>query len=80
MKARLQSIASARSRSSHWVMLQAIEQYLDREEKREILRQDTLAAWTEFQETGLHLTAKEADAWLARLEAGENAKAPKCHN
>lgn len=38
-----------------------------------------LAAWNEYKSTGLHATEVEADAWLARLEAGENAEAPVCH-
>jgi hypothetical protein len=29
--------------------------------------------------TGLHVTAEEADAWLAKLEAGKRAGIPKCH-
>jgi predicted transcriptional regulator len=79
IKKRLQRLASARRRSPHWIMREAIEQYVEREEKRERLRQDALAAWTSFQTTGLHVTAEEADAWLAKLEAGEDAAPPKCH-
>src|SRR5947209_8971796 len=67
IKRRLQRLASARRRSPHWIMREAIEQYVEREEKREQLRQDALAAWTNFQTTGLHVTAEEADAWLAKL-------------
>lgn len=52
---------------------------MEREKKREQLRQDALAAWNHYQTTGLHLAAEEADAWLAKLEAGENAPAPECH-
>lgn len=78
-KARLQRLAEARRRSAHWLMREAIEQYVAREERRERLRQDALAAWAEFQDTGRHVTAEEADAWLARLEAGEKAKPPKPH-
>jgi hypothetical protein len=29
--------------------------------------------------TGLHVTAGEADAWLARLEDGEDVETPECH-
>ena len=78
-KERVQRLASARRRSPHWVMREAIEQYVEREERRENLRQDALAAWTHYQTTGLHATAEEADAWLAKLEAGKNAAPPKCH-
>jgi predicted transcriptional regulator len=77
-KERVQRLASARRRSAHWVMREAIEQYVEREEQREQLRQDALAAWNHYQTTGLHLTAKEADVWLAKLEAGKDAAPPKC--
>ena len=79
MKERVRRLASARRRSPHWIMCEAVEQYVEREEKREQFRQDALAAWAEYQTTGLHVTAKEADAWLAKLEAGKHAVTPKCH-
>jgi len=78
-KQRIERIASARRRSPHWVMREAIEQYVEREEKREQLREDALAAWTHYQTTGLHATADEADSWLTDLESGKNAAPPKCH-
>jgi len=79
LKQRVQQLASARRRSAHWIMREAVEQYVSREEKREQFRQDALTAWNDYQATGLHATAEEADAWLAKLEAGEDAKAPECH-
>jgi predicted transcriptional regulator len=79
LKQRVQRLATARRRSAHWVMREAVEQYVGREEKRERLRQDALAAWNHYQTTGLHATAEEADAWLAKLEAGKDAEAPGCH-
>jgi predicted transcriptional regulator len=79
LKIRLQELAQVRRRSSHWLMREAIEQYVEREERRERLRQDALAAWAEYDATGLHVTAEEADAWLARLEAGEDAEPPATH-
>ncbi len=79
MKERVQRLAEAQRRTPHWVMCEAVEQYVEREEKREQLRQDALAAWAHYQETGLHLSASEADLWLAKLEAGKDAKQPKCH-
>ena len=80
IKERLQRLASARRRSPHWVMREAIEEYVEREEKREQFKQDALAAWDDYRTTGLHVTAHEADAWLAKLEAGKNAAPPKCHD
>ena len=80
LKKRVQHLAAARRRSPHWLMREAVEQYVSREEKREQLRRDALAAWNHYQTTGLHAAAKEADAWLAKLEAGEDATAPECHD
>jgi predicted transcriptional regulator len=79
LKQRVQRLASVRRRSAHWVMREAVEQYVSREEQREQTRQDALAAWNHYQTTGLHATAEEADAWLAKLEAGEDAETPECH-
>ena len=78
VKQRVQRLAVARRRSPHWLMREAIEEYVEREEKREQFRQDALAAWAYYQATGLHVTAEEADAWLAKLEAGKDAAPPKC--
>ena len=78
-KARVQRLADARRRSAHWLMREAVEQYLDREEVRERLCQDALAAWSDYQATGQHATAEEADAWLAELENGEDTAPPECH-
>jgi predicted transcriptional regulator len=79
-KERVRRLASARRRSPHWIMCEAVEQYVEREEKREQFKQDALAAWTHYESTGLHVTASEADTWLAKLEAGKNAAPPKCHD
>jgi predicted transcriptional regulator len=78
IKNRVRRLAEARRRSPHWLMREAIEEYVEREEKREQFRQDALAAWNHYQTTGLHVTAEEADAWLAKLEAGKSSAPPKC--
>lgn len=79
IKARIKRLAEARHRTSHWLMREAITQYVEREERRESLRQDTLRAWEDYRTTGRHVTAEEADAWLARLEQGDDAEPPECH-
>jgi predicted transcriptional regulator len=76
---RLQRLARARDRSAHWMMREAIAQYLEREEQREAFRRDAIQAWQDYQATGLHLTAAEADAWLAELESGQDTEPPECH-
>ena len=79
IKFRVKRLADARHRSAHWLMRQAITEYVDREEKRETFRQDTLKAWEEYRTTGLHVTAAEADTWLDQLEQGNDIEPPACH-
>jgi len=76
---RVQRLADARQRTSHWVMREAISQYVAREEKREAYRQDGIKAWNAYQANGLHVTGEEADAWLGKLEAGQDTEPPECH-
>jgi predicted transcriptional regulator len=80
LKERVHRLATARRRSAHWIMREAVEQYVEREEKRQQFHQDALAAWADYQATGLHVTAAEADRWLAKLGAGEEAAPPECHS
>ncbi len=78
-RARVESLAEARHRSTHWIMREAISQYVDREEKREAFRQEAIKAWEDYQETGLHATAAEVDAWLASWGTDDELPAPACH-
>jgi len=79
IKARMKRLAEARHRTSHWLMREAITQYVEREEKREAFRQDTLKAWEEYRTTGLHATADEVDAWLTNWGTDDERPAPECH-
>jgi predicted transcriptional regulator len=79
LKNRMKQLAETYHRSVHWLMLEAIRQYLEREEKREYLREEAMKAWNHYQQTGLHLTQKEADAWLAQLEEDKEEDFPPCH-
>ena len=79
IRERMKLLGVARQRSPHWLMREAIHQYVEREEKRAAFRQDATAAWNQYQANGLHVSAEEADAWLAKLEAGEDALPPKAH-
>lgn len=80
IKARVKRLADARQRTPHWLMREAITQYVDREEKREAFRQDALKAWEAFRTTGQHVTADAADAWLAQLEQSNDVDPPACRS
>ena len=78
LKGRVQQLAEVRRRSSHWIMREAIAQYVEREEKREALRQETLDAWDEFQATGLHVTGDEVEKWLSTWGTEDELSTPEC--
>lgn len=79
LKSRIRALSDQRRRPVHWLMREAIEQYVTREEQRESFRKDAIDAWSHYQATGLHVTDTEADAWLAELEAGNDVEPPPCH-
>jgi predicted transcriptional regulator len=79
MALRIERLAKTQRRTRHWVMREAIEQYVEREEKREAFRRDTLEAWKEYQTTGLHLSADEPEAWLDVWGNERELPTPICH-
>lgn len=79
LKSRIQSLAALRQRSAHWLMRDALEQYVEREEARESFKNEALASWAAYQETGLHLTGTEVRNWLATWGTEDEKAAPDCH-
>ena len=79
LKGRIQRLADVRHRSSHWIMCEAIRDYVEREEARESFKQEALASWTAYQETGQHLTGQEVRDWLNTWGTNKETETPKCH-
>lgn len=79
VRSRIQKLAKVRNRTPHNLMREAIGQYVEREERRETMRQDGRRAWATYQESGLHVTHDDAHAWMAELEAGHDMAPPECH-
>ena len=78
-RTRIEHLAKARHRTTHWLMREAISQYVEREELRETFHRDTLEAWQEFQETGQYATAQDVDQWLASWGTDAEGAPPACH-
>ena len=79
MKERMKRLAEAKQRTPHWMMREAIRQYIEREEKSARLRNDALAAWQECQETGMYASSEDVLAWLATWGEDSETAAPACH-
>ena len=79
LRRRVKRLADARQRTSHWLMKRAITTYVEHEEAEEALRQEALAAWEEYQATGLHVTGEEMSAWLRSWGTANELPQPECH-
>ena len=79
LKSRIQRLADMRHRSAHWIMREAIRDYVEREEARESFKQEALASWTAYQETGRHLTGQEVRSWLNTWGTDKEIQIPQCH-
>ena len=79
LKSRIQNLAVIQHRSTHWIMREAIREYVNREEAREKFKQEALLSWKNFQETGQHLTYQEVSDWLDSWGTDKERVVPKCH-
>ena len=79
LKSRIQRLAAIRQRSAHWIMREAIRDYVEREEARENFKQEALASWKAYQETGLNLTGQEVRDWLNNWGTDKYTQIPQCH-
>ena len=79
LKERVQGLAAARHRSTNALVIQAIAAFVDREEKREAIRQECIAAHEHYQQTGLHVSHDEVKKWISELRQSKKAEPPKCH-
>jgi predicted transcriptional regulator len=61
---RLKALAEARRRSAHWLIKEAIDQYLKREEQIEQRNREADEAWAEYQRTGQFVSHEAMGAWL----------------
>lgn len=80
LKKRVQHLADVRKRTPHWVMREAISDYLAREELKEQFKQEALASWESYKETGQHLTGEEVRSWLQTWGADNKTNIPPCHD
>lgn len=79
LKDRLARISTAMHRSTHWIMKEAIQQYVEREETKEQFKRDTIESWEEYQRDGLHITGDEMTAWLYTWGKTDEVECPPCH-
>ena len=79
LKDRLNQIGMAKHRSAHWLMKEAIQQYVEREEAAERFKRETIDAWEEYQRDGQHINHIEMIGWLSTWGTVGETECPPCH-
>ena len=73
---RLKSLAEIRQRTPHWLMKEAIRQFLEREEAAEQIRLDTLQRLAQLEADGKVISHEAVDAWLASWGTESEGQCP----
>ena len=66
-KRRLEILGQVRDRSASYLMNEAIEQYLNREEALEAERQLVISRWEKFEITGEAVSHEDVKSWALGL-------------
>lgn len=72
---RLKKLGQTRDRSPHWLMKQAIAQYLDIEERNEFERLEDEERYQRYLDSDEHISDVEMVDWLDQLARNAAAKA-----
>lgn len=78
-KEQLADIAKEKSRSVHFLLCEAVREYMEREQARLAFKREAHNAWEHYQQTGLHVTEHEVDDWIANLYTDKETALPLCH-
>lgn len=73
---RLDQLAKGRGRSAHFLLIEAVNNFVAREEKRQAFTAEALARWQEFELTGIDVPHAQVKKRLAALK-GKAAKVKK---
>lgn len=76
---RLQVLAATKKRTPHYLMREAIQAYIEKEEAEQHFIAAAENAWADYEKTGLHITLDEAKTWAKKLVKNPRAKMPPCH-
>lgn len=74
---RLKSLSAVKQRSAHWLMREAIREYLDKEEEIEARNREADAAWEEYQRTGEFVSNEAVTAWLDTWGTDKESPCPE---
>ena len=79
LKSRVQQLAQRQQRTAHRIMREAIRDYVEKEESKEMFVHESLVSWSSYKKNGKHLTGQEVREWLQTWGTDSEAEIPECH-
>ncbi len=76
---RIASLAATKKRTPHYLMKEAILDYVKREEARQNFIAAAESSFGLYKETGLHITLDEFSHWVDKVQETPDAPLPACH-
>ncbi len=76
---RIASLATAKKRTPHYLMKEAILDYVKKEEARQNFIAVADSSFEHYKETGLHITLDEFSSWVDKVQETPEAPVPACH-
>lgn len=78
-KNQLCALADFKKRTPHYLMREAIRNYIEKETARHAFITEARDSYEAYQQTGLHITHEEFDSWIQSLAQKKNNLMPICH-
>ena len=75
----LAQIAKKEERSVHFLLCQAVKEFIDRKQAKADFYETAKMAGEHYRTTGLHTTHDELKAWANSLGSKHELKPPTCH-
>jgi predicted transcriptional regulator len=78
-RSRIANLASAKKRTPHYLMKEAILEYIKNEEARQNFIKAAESSFEHYKETGLHITLSEFSKWVDQIQDNPKAPVTECH-
>ena len=76
---RIAILATNKKRTPHYLMKEAILDYVKKEEARQRFIAAAESSFGHFKETGLHITLDDFSTWINRVQQDAATPIPACH-
>lgn len=76
---RIAALATAKKRTPHYLMKEAILEYVKKEEARQNFIAAAETSFEHYKETGLHITLDEFSQWVDKVQEAPEVPVPACH-